>query len=175
LISKCSNIAVANYQGRLGESGIYETIFSSQNLYLDIEIFMSNKQFEIFYWPTFKKLLLALIDAQLTPCPFFEGDCTSRLEYLLELPRGKIMGHFDRTDLRYAKKVIGNHMCIRGNVSVSILQTGSSADVKEYCKELIGVVGKNGGFIMSAGSAIDEAKSDNLKVLLDFTREYGMC
>jgi uroporphyrinogen-III decarboxylase len=136
--------------------------------------FMSSKQFEIFYWPTFKKLLLALIDAQLTPCPFFEGDCTSRLEYLLELPRGKIMGHFDRTDLRYAKQVIGNHMCIRGNVPVSILQTGSSADVKEYCKKLIDVVGKNGGFIMSARSAIDEAKPENLKVLLDFTREYGV-
>ena len=84
------------------------------------------------------------------------------------------MRHFDRTDLGYARKVIGNHMCIRGNVPLSILQTGSSADVKKYRKELIHVVGKDGGFIMSTRNAIDEAKPENLKILLDFTREYGV-
>ena len=53
--------------------------------------FMSPGQFETFYWPTLKKLVLALVSAGLTPAPFFEGDYTSRLEYLLELPKGKIL------------------------------------------------------------------------------------
>ena len=51
--------------------------------------FMSLNQFETFYWPGLKKIILALIDAGLTPFVFFEGDFTSRLEYLTELPKGK--------------------------------------------------------------------------------------
>lgn len=30
------------------------------------------------------------IDEEITPCPFFEGDYTSRLEYLAQLPKGKV-------------------------------------------------------------------------------------
>ncbi len=136
--------------------------------------FMSLKQFEAFYWPTLKRLILALIDEGLTPCPFFEGDYTLRLEYLLELPRGKVLGHFDRTDMYRAKEVLGGHMCIRGNVPSSLLQTGTPQEVKDYCQKLIDVVGKSGGFIMSPGSSIDEARPENVRAIFDFTKEYGV-
>jgi len=143
-------------------------------LHRGAEGFMSLKQFEKFYWPTFKGLLLALIDHGLTPCPFFEGDYTSRLEYLLELPEGKIMGHFDTTDIFKAKEIIGKHMCIRGNFPVSLLQTGTVREVKEYTKKLIDVVGKDGGYIMAARGSLDEANPELVKVWMDFTREYGI-
>lgn len=138
------------------------------------EGFMSLKQFETFYFPTFKRLVQALVDRGLTPCPFFEGDYTSRLEYLLELPRGKVLGHFDTTDIFKAKKVLGNHMCIRGNVPVSLLQTGTPQQVRDYCKKLIDIVGKDGGFIMASRGPMDEAKPENVKAMFDFTREYGV-
>ncbi len=143
-------------------------------LHKGAEGFMSLKQFETFYWPTFKGLLLGLIDAGLTPCPFFEGDYTSRLEYLRELPRGKVVGHFDTSDIVKTKEILGNHMCIQGNVPPSLLQTGTPQDVRDYCKNLIDVVGKGGGFIMSPRSSIDEVKPENLKAMIDFTREYGV-
>ncbi|MEE8472923.1 MAG: uroporphyrinogen decarboxylase family protein [Dehalococcoidia bacterium] len=136
--------------------------------------FMSSKQFETFYWPTLKRLILALVDQGLTPFVFFEGDYTSRLEYLLELPKGKVLGHFDTTDIFRAKEVLHGHMCIRGNVPSSLLQTGSPQDVKDYCRELIDVVGRGGGFILSPRSSIDEAKLENLKAMFDFTGEYGV-
>ncbi len=136
--------------------------------------FMSSKQFATFYWPTLKRLILALIDEGLTPCPFFEGDYTSRLEYLLELPKGKIIGHFDRTDMSRVKEVLGECMCIRGNVPSSLLQMGTPQDVRDYCKKLIDVAGRGGGFVMSPGSSIDEVKPENLKAMIDFTKEYGV-
>jgi len=143
-------------------------------LHRGAEGFMSLKQFETFYWPTLKRLLLGLIDAGLTPCPFFEGDYTSRLNYLLELPRGKALGYFDTSDIIRVKEILGNHLCIMGNVPCSLLQTGSPQNVKDYCKKLIDVVGKGGGFIMAPRSAIDEVKPENLKAMIDFTREYGV-
>jgi hypothetical protein len=138
------------------------------------EGFMSLKQFEAFYWPTFKKLLLALIDAGLTPVPFFEGDYTSRLKYLLELPKGSIICHFDTTDINKAKEIIGGHLCIMGNIPASILQTGTPDQVKEYSRKLIDVVGKDGGYIMCCRGPLDEADPALLKVWIDYTKEYGV-
>lgn len=135
---------------------------------------MSLKQFETFYFPTFKKLVVALINEGCVPCPFFEGDYTSRLEHLLELPEGKVMGHFDTTDLFKAKEVLKNHMCIRGNVPVSLLQTGSKEDVIAHCKKLIDVVGRDGGFIIASRGPMDEAKPELVRAMSDFVREYGV-
>jgi uroporphyrinogen-III decarboxylase len=136
--------------------------------------FMSPKQFETFYWPGLKSLLLALIEAGLTPCPFFEGSYTQRLEYLRELPPGKILGLFDRTDLFKAKQIIGDVMCIAGDMPLSLLQTGTPEQIKSYSKNLIDVVGQGGGFIMSSNTVLDEADPELLRVWCDFTREYGV-
>ena len=136
--------------------------------------FMSLKQFEKFYWPTLKRLMLALIDAGLIPAPFIEGDYTDRLEYFLELPKGKVLGHFDTTDIFRAKEVLGGHMCIQGNIPASLLQTGTPEAVKEYTRKLIDVVGKDGGYIMACRGPLDEASPELVKVWMDFTREYGV-
>jgi uroporphyrinogen-III decarboxylase len=138
------------------------------------DTFMSKKQFETFYWPYVKKLVQALINERFTPCIFIEGDYTSRLEYFLELPKGKVLGRFDASDIFLAKKVLGGHMCIMGNVPSSLLQLGSREDVKAYCKKLIDVVGKDGGFILAPRSTPDDAKPENLKTMVDFSREYGV-
>jgi len=136
--------------------------------------FMSIEQFERFYWPTLKSTILGLIDAGLTPCPFFEGTYDQRLQYLRELPAGKILGMFDRTDLIKAKQVIGDVMCISGDMPLSLLQTGTPHQVREYAKRLIDVVGKDGGFIMSSNTNLDEADPELLRIWIEFTREYGI-
>lgn len=136
--------------------------------------FMSKKQFDTFYWPTFKKLVLTLIERGATPCIFFEGNFTSRLEYLLQFPKGSILVRLDTTDIYRAKEVLKDHLCIQGNVPSSLLQTGTVDDVKAYCKKLIDIVGKGGGFILSPRSSTDEVKPENLKAMIDFTHEYGV-
>jgi hypothetical protein len=136
------------------------------------DAFMSLKQFETFYWAGLKKLLLTLIDEGLTPCPFFEGDFTKRLGFLRELPKGKILGFFDKTDIYKAKEIIGDIMAMSGFMPVSILQTGTPEMVKDYAKNLIDVLGKGGGFIMGPNSAMDEANPELVKVWVDFTKTY---
>jgi uroporphyrinogen-III decarboxylase len=121
-----------------------------------------------------KKLILAFVDAGLTPCVFFEGDYTPRLECLLELPKGRVLAQLDTTDIFKAKEVLNNHLCIRGNVPSSLLQVGTVQQVKDYCRKLIDKVGKGGGFIMSPRSSIDEVKPENLMAMVEFTKEYGV-
>ncbi len=136
--------------------------------------FMSKAQFDKFYWPTFKKLIHSLIERGGTPCVFFEGNFTSKLEYLLDFPKGKMLARLDTTDIQRAKDVLKGHICIQGNVPSSLLQTGTVQDVKDYCKNLIDTVGKDGGFILSPRSSTDEVKPENLKAMIDFTHEYGV-
>jgi len=136
--------------------------------------FMSSEQFKTFYWPTLRKLITGLISEGLTPWVLFEGNYTSRLEIIRDIPRGKVIYHFERTDFFKAKEILGDVACIRGGVANSLLCTGTVEQVKERCKQLIDVVGKGGGFIMDAGAIIDEAKPENLKAMVDFTKEYGV-
>ena len=45
--------------------------------------------------------------------------------------------------------------------------------MKDYCRRLVDVVGKGGGFIMSAGVSLDDAKVENVIAMFDITRKYG--
>ena len=135
--------------------------------------FMSTEQFKTFYWPGFRKLVLTLIERGATPYIFLEGNFTSRLEYLLEFPKGKFYIRLDTTDIFKAKEILGGHCCIEGNVPSSLLQMGSIEEVKDYCKKLIDVVGRGGGFILGPRSSTDEVKPANLKAMIEFTKEYG--
>jgi hypothetical protein len=136
--------------------------------------FMSLKQFEEFYWAYLKRVIVGLIEGGCTPCIFFEGNYDQRIEYLFDIPKGKALAHFDSTDMFRARKILGNHLCFRGNVPASILQTGTTDDVKNCVKELVDKVGKDGGLMISARSSIDEVKPENLHTMIDFTKEYGV-
>ena len=73
-----------------------------------------------------------------------------------------------------AKDIIGDVMCICGNVPVSLLRAGTAEEIKDYCKKQIDVVGRGGGFIMSTRSVLDDAKPENVRIMFDFTKRYGV-
>ena len=136
--------------------------------------FMSDEQFKKFYWPTFKQVMLGLIGEGCIPLPAAEGGYNSRLEIIKDVPKGKILWMFDETDLIKAKSIIGDRICILGNVPSSMLVVGTTQDVKNYCKKLIDNVGKGGGYIVGNGAFFDEANPENVKAMIDFTKEYGV-
>ncbi len=143
-------------------------------LHKGLDGFMSLEQFRQFYWPTLRELMMALIKEGLNPTPFWEGDCTSRLEIIKDLPAGKAMYAFEATDLIKAKDILGNRISIKGGVPISILATGTPDDVRASCKRVIDYVGKDGGFLLSPSTNIEDARVENVRAMFDFTREYGV-
>jgi hypothetical protein len=142
-------------------------------LHKGLDSFMSPAQFKTFYWPSLKKLMLACIDAGFTPNPLFEGDCTSRLEMIRDIPRGKAVYWFERTDLFKAKEVLGDTVCIEGGVPASLMIGGTPEQVRDYSRRLIDTVGKNGGFIFSGDVGIpDEAKIENVRTIAETVKQY---
>jgi len=136
--------------------------------------FMSLEQFKKFFWPTLRELMVALIKEGLNPCPLWEGDCTSRLDTIKDIPEGKACYAFEATDMIKAKKALGGKVCIRGNVPLSILITGTPDDVRRPCKKVLDTVGKDGGYIMAAPTGLDDARPENVKAMFEATREYGL-
>ncbi|MBT8341714.1 MAG: hypothetical protein HKP58_20170 [Desulfatitalea sp.] len=140
------------------------------------DAFMSDAMFKEFYWPGLKSLLLAIIDAGLTPMPWFEGKYTDRLKYLAELPPGKVMGHFDIVDKKKFKEICGDVMCFYGDIPPSLLITGNPQQVKDYVKGLIDMFGDTGTLIIDG--AVEgipvQARPENVEAMMQTVSEHGI-
>lgn len=137
------------------------------------DTFMSDKQFEVFYWPTLKKLILAFIEEGLMVMPAAEGQYNRRLEAIQDLPRGWTMWMFDQTDMARAKRIVGRNACIQGNVPSSLMITGTPQDVMEYCRRLIEMCAPGGGYILAGGSGGSETNAANLRAFMKAAKQYG--
>lgn len=136
--------------------------------------FMSDEQFREMYWPSFKEVIIGLVDEGCIPLLLAEGGYNTRLEYLKQLPKGSTIWHFDQTDMMEAKKQIGDTICLAGNVPTSLMVTGNPQQVDEYCKKVIDICGDGGGYILSTGASLDEGKADTTHALLDAAEKYGV-
>jgi uroporphyrinogen-III decarboxylase len=138
------------------------------------DTFMSDKQFETFYWPTLRRMFMAMIEEGLVPMPFAEGRYNNRLKQIYDTPKSSVIWYFDQTEMAEAKRILGNTSCIIGNVPVSVLKTGTPQNVKECCRKLIETCAPGGGYILSCGTTIDVDKIENLQDMMEAAREYGV-
>ena len=137
--------------------------------------FMSNEQYEQFYWPSIRTVTLAMVEAGLTPILHVQGEYTPRLPFLAELPRGKVPIHYDRIDRQEAKSIMGGRQCYWGNISSGLLATGAPEQVQDDVKELIDLFGSFGGLIMDGNLGIpDEARPENVAAIREAVDTYGI-
>lgn len=139
------------------------------------DAFMSPSQFETFWWPSFRKMMLGMIDAGLIPMPLWEADCTKRLEVIRDVPPGKCIYWFERTDMVRAFEVLGDVVALRGNLSPSMLTTGTPADVDAAVRHLVDKVWDRGGnLILDAAFGLpDETPVANVRAMFDAARKYA--
>jgi uroporphyrinogen-III decarboxylase len=137
--------------------------------------FMSNKDFETFYWPTLKAVILGLIEAGVVPYLFVEGGYNQRLDIIADadIPAGTTIWIFDQTDMKEVKKRFTGWACFGGNVPVSLLKAGTPHQVEAHVKGLIDDVAQDGGYILSTGAVLDDAQAENLHAMIETGKEYG--
>ncbi|RLE74708.1 MAG: hypothetical protein DRJ44_07050 [Thermoprotei archaeon] len=98
---------------------------------LHLNEMLSLKLYNEFYWPYLKKVLIETINIGAIPFVAFEGDHTPHLETIIELPKGKVIGWFERADLRKVREILGDHIIIAGGISSSLLIHGTPEKVFE--------------------------------------------
>jgi uroporphyrinogen-III decarboxylase len=135
--------------------------------------FLSGPMFQTFYWPTLRKLIIGLIDEGMVPLLFAEGRYNERLDIIGDIPKGKTVWWFDRTDMKRAKETVGRVACLAGNTPLDLLCTGTPDQVRACCRSLIDTAAPGGGFIFSTGAPMQGARPDNVRAMIEFAKRYG--
>ena len=133
--------------------------------------FMSEAQYEKFYWPSLKKVLLGLAEEGILSLCFAEGSYNKRLEVISDFPTGMAAWMFDQTDMHRAKDILRNKACILGNVPTSLMAAGTPEQVRAYCRDLIEYCGRDGGVILTNGAIVEITTDENIRAMLDSVRE----
>lgn len=165
-----AEISIANV---LNSPSVDDVFMVNYPLHKGADGWMSQEQFDKFYWPSLKKCIDAFVKEGLLQWFFAEGSYNTRLEYINKFPKGSVTWFFDKTDMVRAKQILEKECSIQGNVPASMIVTGEPADVYAYCRKLIEVVGKDGGFILSPGAQPGNPKLENLQAMVKAVNDYG--
>lgn len=138
------------------------------------DTFMSNKQFEEFYWPSLKNFADELIKEGIMSMMFAEGRYQRRLDIIHDFPKGWVHWRFDQTNMADAKRIVGKTCSISGNVPTSLMCTGTAEEIKEYCRRLIETCAPGGGYLLTGGASATETRPENLRAMMEAAREYGV-
>ncbi len=129
--------------------------------------FISRKMFERFGWPLFKRFTDIAIAEGVHVLYHMDARWTEFLDYFTEFPRGMCIFDPDgQTDIYKIKEVLGDRMCITGDVSPTMLTVASPDEVYRYSRKLIEEIGPS-GFILSSGCAVPpNAKPENVEAMV---------
>lgn len=136
--------------------------------------FLSERFFLEYFFPYLKSSVEELVKNGFTPRIHCDGDWLPFLQFFLELPKKScILELGSETSMEKAKKILGGHMCLYGNVPRKVLASGSPAKVEIYCKKLIDKVGRD-GFILANDDIVPyNARINNVKMLIESGKNYG--
>jgi len=140
-------------------------------LHKGADSFMSQEQFEKFYWPTWKQVMMGLYEEGITSYLFIEGSYNNRLENLAEMPEKSLVCHFDRTDMKRVKEVLSDKFIIAGNVSPSLMSAGTVDEVRAYCGELIDLYADAPAYMMAHGCSFENTTDEKLRAFMDSVKK----
>ena len=137
---------------------------------------LSHDAFMEFCWPYLEKLIHATIERGVLPILHFDSNWDSELETIATLPPRKCILMLDgATDPRKAREVLGDRMCLMGDVPSRLLAYATPDEVYNYTTKLIDDVGHNTGLIVSSGCDCPlNAKDENVDAMIQATIDYSV-
>ncbi len=137
--------------------------------------FISPKMFENMALEHLKRMAEFFVKQGITPILHCDANWNPLLHYFRELPRASCILELDNdTDIFKAKEILGDWMCLKGNVPAYMLSFGETGEVEAYCEKLIGEVGRGGGFILASGCEVPlNARIENVVAMIRVARGWG--
>ncbi len=134
--------------------------------------FLSPKLFDAISFPSIKRMVEGYHAAGLVSVLHCDGNWDLMLPRFRELPRASCVVELDgASDIRKAREVLGDHLCIKGDVHHALLSLGEKEQVDTYCRELIDFMGHEGGFILGSGCEVPmTAKPENVAAMIAAAR-----
>lgn len=129
--------------------------------------FISAQAYEKFYHPFYQKVIGAMAEMNVKAYLHNDSDWGGFLHYFKEFPKASCIWDPDHmTGMEKAKEIIGDYMCIEGDVPPGMLSVGTPEECYNYARKIISIVGDK-GFIMSAGCSVPpNAKRENIEAVI---------
>ena len=136
--------------------------------------FISPKMFTELALPQLKRMVEFFVRKGVTPILHCDANWNPMLPYFRELPRASCILELDEgTDIFKAKQILGDWMCLKGNVTSNMLAFGETGEVEAYCEKLIREVGHGGGFILGSACEVPlNAKFENVAAIIRVGRGW---
>lgn len=138
--------------------------------------YISRKQFERFWWPTFKKLIMPIIEAGSKIYLRSEGKSGYCLDAFKDLPKGSMIIQLEEDDLYENYKHFDGHMTLAGGIRTSNLKLSTVEECKDIVKKAFDTFAPGGGYIFTSDRPLlgaNDANIENLKETYAFAKEYG--
>lgn len=155
-------------------------MFGSNGIFFPSEraFSLSPRQFETYYWPTLKKMIVGMVKAGNIPFLVWESDVTHLVHFLLELPKSisrRCCFMCDTSDIFEVNRILDGHMSIMGNIPLSTMCVGTPKNVENYCDKMFAELMPGGGFLSCAALGVpDEAKPENVRAMIDYVHKNGV-
>jgi uroporphyrinogen-III decarboxylase len=128
--------------------------------------FLSPRLWRRFVEPYMVRVIETVIECGVVANLHFDSCWDRELDVLKQFPKGTCVFACDHsTDIYKLKEVLGDRMCIKGDVPSPMLAFGTPEDVYSYCTKLVRDMGN--GFILAPACTIPaNAKIENIKAML---------
>jgi hypothetical protein len=142
-------------------------------LHKGMDSFLTDEQYSKLYWPHLQTIINHIVDIGMVPYIYTEGPYNSRVKYLKEVPKGKVIYSFEDADSVMVKKELGDTACLTGFFPVYKLHYGTKQECIDEVKRLVDILGPGGGYIFSTDAGYDHAKPENVEAMFDTLKNYG--
>jgi len=116
--------------------------------------FISPTMFEDLFWPSMKYTFNQCFKHNIIPLCHLDNDWTENMAIFAEyLPKRSCIFHLDQVDLVKVHDLIGDHFCLMGGLSPSLLVHGTPSQVEAAATRYITSIGSD-GLILSSGCEI---------------------
>jgi uroporphyrinogen decarboxylase len=129
--------------------------------------FISRDKFEQYVWPLFQAEANAVLEIGGTPYFHMDANWTKVLDYFNEFPANRCIFDSDgMTDIYKIKEILGDRMCITGNISAALMSLGTPDQVYKEAKTQIADFGPT-GFIASGSCTLPHnTKPENIDAII---------
>ena len=137
--------------------------------------FLNQKQFDRFYWPTYKKMVEYLSRNGGHMMTFCEGDWGENINHFDELPDNSVtfIGPIER--ILQIKEIATNNS-VMGGMPQAMLRDSTKHDCIEFAKYALDDLAPGGGYVFSTDKVLiapSDAEAENLAAVNEFVHTYG--
>lgn len=139
--------------------------------------YLNPRQFERFFWPTFKRMADTVIAGGGKVMVAMEGTWgKAKYEHFNEFPKSSIIVFCEGDDFLEVKKTIGDKVTVCGGLNAQLVREGTPEQNIEYVRRILGEAGTQ-GMMLAPGKcwlSPNDANAENLRAICDFAHAYAI-